>query len=126
MVAPAKPSQLDLFAPAPEPARQRGGIPRHIPSAEDLLLAKEMKAAGARQDAIAKALGICTSTLATHYFPSRTAKPPKGRRRHEPTPATRRIVRRAVRAGMAPASIAKLIGISPPTLRLYYRQELQI
>lgn len=114
----------DLFEAQREPPRQRGGIPRHVPTAESMLLVKELKAAGETQEAIARALGIGTSTLATHYFPSDRASPPMGRRRHAPTSATRKIVRRAILGGMTQAKVAKLIGISVPTLRLYYRDEL--
>ena len=121
----ASPPQFDLFEARPEPFRQRGGIPRHIPTPESILLANELKAAGETQEAIAGALGIGISTLATHYFPSHVASPPIGRRRHAPTLATRKIVRRAILGGMTQARVAKLIGISVPTLRLYYRDELQ-
>jgi transcriptional regulator with XRE-family HTH domain len=90
-----------------------------------MLLANELKAAGETQEAIARALGIGTNTLATHYFPSGLASPPMGRRRHAPTLATRTIVRRAILGGMTQAKVAKLIGVSAPTLRLHYRDELQ-
>ena len=125
MPSPASPPQFDLFEARPEPSRQRGGIPRHVPTPESMLLANELKAAGETQEAIARALGIGTSTLATHYFPSHGASPPMGRRRHTPTLATRKIVRRAILNGMTQAGVAKLIGISVPTLRLYYWDELQ-
>lgn len=115
----------DLFEAQREPPRQRGGIPRHVPTAQRCLLVNELKAAGETQEAIARALGIGTSALATHYFSSDLANPPMGRRRHAPTPATRRIVRRAILGGMTQAKVAGLIGVSAPTLRLYYRDELQ-
>jgi hypothetical protein len=119
------PPQLHLFDATPEPPCQHGGIPRHVPTAETVLLVSEMKAAGATQEMIARTLGIGTSTLATHYFPSRMANPPMGRRRHKPTKATRDVVRRAIRAGFTLPKVAKLIGVSLPTLRLYYRNELR-
>jgi hypothetical protein len=125
MTNPAEPPQLNLFEAVAEPSRQRGGIPRHVPTPESRLLVNELKAAGKTQEAIARALGIGTSTLATHYYPSRVACPPMGRRRHAPTAETRAIVRRAIRNGMGRAAVARLIGISLPTLRLYYRVELQ-
>lgn len=117
--------QLDMFDALPERPRQRGGIPRHVPTPESKLLANELKLAGKTQETIARALGIGVSTLGTHYFPSTVANPPLGRRRHAPTPAMRKIVRRAIQGGMMQADVARLIGISVPTLRLHYRSELQ-
>lgn len=117
-------TQYDLFEAREGPVRQRGGIPRHVPSADSRLLANTMKAAGETQEAIARALGIGTSTLATHYFPSRSACPPRGRRRHIPTRATRKAVIRALRMGMRQTDVARLIGVSEPTLRKHYRKEL--
>lgn len=119
------PSQFDLFQPISPPTRQRGGIPRHEPTPESMLLVNEMKAAGETQEAIARALGIGTSTLGTHYFPSDVPNPPAGRRRHAPTSETRGIVRRAIELGMMQVQVARLIRISVPTLQLYYRDELK-
>ena len=124
MPAPASPPQFDLFEVRPEPARPRRGTKPHIPTAEQLLLAKELKAAGATWPTIAQALGVCVNTVCRHYFPSDRANPPKGRRRHAPTPATRKIVRRAIAVGMSLAKVAKLIGITVPTLHLHYQAEL--
>lgn len=125
MVAPHSPPQFDLFEARSEPSRQRVGRKPHVPTPEQLLLANELKASGATWPTIARALGVCVSTIATHYFPSDLARPPMGRRRHAPTLGTRKIVRRAIISGMTQAKVAKLIGISVPTLRLYYRDELQ-
>lgn len=119
------PPQLHLFEAQPAPSPRRGGIPRHMPTPESRLLANELKAVGATQETIARALGIGTSTLATHYLASHVGQSPKGRRRHAANAATRKIVRRAILGGMTQAKVAKLIGISVPTLRLYYRDELQ-
>ncbi len=117
--------QFDLFEPAPPPPpRQRGGIPRHVPTAESKLKVREMQAAGETQEAIARALGIGTSTLAKYYFPSVVSNPPMGRRRHAPTPARRDVVRRAIRIGLTQAQVARLLGITVPTLRLHYRDEM--
>ena len=125
MPARASPPQFDLFEAQPDPSRQRVGRKPHIPTLEQMLLANELKASGATWPTIARTLGVCVNTLARHYFPSNLARPPKGRRRHTPTPARRKIVRRAILGGIAPAEVAKLIGISVPTLRLHYRDELQ-
>lgn len=123
MAAPDSPPQFDLFEARPERPSQRGR--RHIPTLEQRLLANELKAAGATWPIIARALGVHVNTVARHYFASAVASPPKGRRPNAPTPATRKIVRRAILAGMPVARVAKLIGVSAPTLRLYYRDELQ-
>lgn len=116
--------EFDLLGERPEPVRQRGGVPRHVPTAETMLKVNELRAEGKTQVDIARALGISVNTLARHYFPSKVAHPPMGRRRHHPTSATREVVRRAVERGMIQPTIAKLLGISVPTLRLYYRSEL--
>lgn len=118
-------SQLDLFGAGPEPARQHLGRPPHVPTPEQLLIANELKASGKGWAFIARALGVSKNTVARYYFPSKLAKPPKGRRRHSPTLATRKFVRRAIRGGMTRVAVAKLIGISVPTLKLHYPDELQ-
>jgi hypothetical protein len=123
-LAPLRP-QFDLFEAQPELTRQRVGRKPHVPTPEQMLLANELKASGATWPTIARALGVCVNTVARHYFPSTVASPPKGRRRHTPTPATRKIVRRAILGGMPLARVAKLIGVSVPTLRLHYGNELQ-
>jgi hypothetical protein len=125
MPAPASPPQFELFEARPEPFRQRVGRKPHVPTPEQKLLANQLKAAGATWPTIARALGVCVNTVARHYFPSTGASPPKGRRRHAPTPATRKIVRRAILGGMPVARVAKLIGITVPTLKLHYRDDLQ-
>ena len=125
MPAPVSPPQFDLFEAQPEPCRQRTGRKPHIPTPEQMLLANGLKASGATWPTIARALSVCVNTVARHYFPSTVARPPKGRRRHAPTPATRKIVRRAILGGMPVARVAKLIGVSVPTLRLHYGDELQ-
>ena len=125
MPAPASPPQFDLFEAQPEPSCLRAGRKPHVPTPEQMLLANELKASGATWPIIARALGVCVNTVARRYFPSNQARPPKGRRRHSPTAARRKIVRRAILGGMRPAEVAKLIGISVPTLRLHYRDELQ-
>jgi DNA invertase Pin-like site-specific DNA recombinase len=125
MPAASSPPQFDLFEAQPETSRQRVGRKPHVPSLDQMLLAKELKAAGATWPEIGRALGVSRCTLARHYFPSAVTNPPKGRRRHAPTPATRKIVQRAILGGMPVARVAKLIGVSVPTLRLHYGDELQ-
>lgn len=126
MPAAASPPQFDLFEAQPEPSHQRVGRKPHVPSLEQMLLAKELKSAGATWPEIERALGVSRCTLAKHYFPSAVTNPPKGRRRHAPTPATRKIVRQAILEGMPMARVAKLIEISVPTLRLHYDNEMQL
>ena len=123
MAAPDSPPQFDLFETRPERPSRRGRP--HIPTPKQRLLANELKASGATRPTIARALSVCVNTVARHYFPSAVACPPKGRRRHAPTPATRKIVRRAILGGMSVARVDKLIGVSVPTLRLHYGNELQ-
>ncbi len=116
--------QCDLFEARLEPSPPLGR-PRHVPTPENMLIANELKPAGATWPTIARALGVCVNTVARHYFPSTVARPPEGRRRHAPTPATRKIVRPAILGGMPVPRVAKLIGVSVPTLRLHYGNELQ-
>jgi DNA invertase Pin-like site-specific DNA recombinase len=125
MTAPDNPPQFDLFDAGPKRPRQRVGRKPHLPTPEQRLLANELKARGESWAVIGRALGVSRCTLARHYFPSTVASPPKGRRRHAATPSTRRIVRRAILGGMPVAKVAKLIGISVPTLRLHYGDELK-
>ena len=121
----ANPPQFDLFETGPELPSKRMGRPPHIPSPEQKLLANELKARGAKVPVIAQALGVCKNTVMRYYAASNRDRLSRGRPRHSPTPARRRIVRRAILGGMRPADVAKLIGISVPTLRLHYRDELQ-
>lgn len=49
---------------------------------------------------------------------------PPGRPRHEPTPVSRAHVERACACGIPELLIARIVGITAPTLRLHYREEL--
>lgn len=124
MSDPVSQPQFDLFQAQPAGRRQRGGLPRHVPTPETMLLVNDLKAAGETQVAIARALGIGVSTFEKHYLARNPASQPIGRKRHSPTQETRKVVRRAVLSGMTQAKVAKLIGISVPTLRLHYPNEL--
>lgn len=55
MPAPRHPPQFDLFEARPEPARQRVGRKPHVPTPEQMLIANELKAAGATWPTIARA-----------------------------------------------------------------------
>ena len=48
-----------------------------------------------------------------------------GRPRHEPSPATRKTVENLVGAGKSVREIASALGLSAPTLRAYYAEELK-
>lgn len=59
-------------------------------------------------------------------FGAPLARPLKalGRPRHEPTENDRRCVRELRAGGLSHVAIARAMGITPPTLRLNYFQEL--
>jgi hypothetical protein len=101
MAAPDSPPQFDLFETLPEPSRHRVGRKPHVSTPEQMLIANELKAAGVTWPTIAGVLGVCMNTVARHYFPRTVASPPKGLRRHAPTPATCKFVRRAILGGNA-------------------------
>lgn len=125
MTAPFPPCQFELFETLPEQARKRNGKGRHEPTPELVAFASKMSAAGQKRSMIARAMRIGLSTFDRHYSASLPSKFPIGRPRHSPTPATRTAVGRAYIAGMPLVGIAKLIGISVPTLQLHYPDQLQ-
>lgn len=53
-------------------------------------------------------------------------QPKNGRPRHEPTEAARKQVEALAGFGITEPEIGTLVGITPPTLRKWYRQELDI
>ena len=53
-------------------------------------------------------------------------KDPRGRKQHAPTDAQRQIVQLHVTMGTTQAMIARVIGIDKKTLRLHYRDELDL
>ena len=124
MTNPVSAPQFDLFEAGLEHPCPSRGAPRHVPTPENILLANELKASGATWEVIASTLGVSRNTVARRYFPSNLSNPPRGRRRHAPTTGTRKIVRRAILSGMGLGRVAKLIGISVPTLHLHYRADL--
>lgn len=74
---------------------------------------------------IATAIGIAPSTLHLYYFPEiRGRSGGIGRRQHEPTFASRAIVRQLAAEGLSRPQIAAAVGISVPTLGKHYRPEL--
>lgn len=60
-------SAVDLLGDPIDPHHGCRGRPRHIPTAERRRQARELRAAGASQEAIAAALGITIPTLTRHY-----------------------------------------------------------
>lgn len=75
---------------------------------------------------IAKVVGMSEASLYAEFFAEagvRQGKP--GRRRHEPSSAGRSLVSRRCAAGASRKQIASALGISLPTLRLHYREELK-
>lgn len=68
-----------------------------------------------------------TSRKSKDIKPAPAAPAPKnkgGRPPHAPTPASRKQVEAMASYGIPFADIAKVIGISEPTLRIHYREEL--
>src|SRR5471030_1098450 len=63
--------------------------------------------------------------MAPHFRPLNSLAPAQmSRNPHEPTPETRKLVRTLAGVGQDQEDIAKQVGISAKTLRLYYREEL--
>lgn len=65
-----------------------------------------------------------TKQLDLFGAPIATASRPAGRPRHAPTARTRRIARALSRRGATHDQIAAAIGITAPTLRMHYHEEL--
>jgi len=65
-----------------------------------------------------------TKARAKKPQPRRRAKRQAGQQPHIPTPQTLATVRAMSGVGYSQAVIARHIGISEPTLRLYYREEI--
>lgn len=104
----------------------RGGIPRHSKTDENTLLVSDLVKAGQTRAAIALAIGIAESTLYAIYFSElRVGSVQRGRPRHVPTDANRALVARMRRAGASKMTIAKALGVSEPTLRRAYPDQLQ-
>ena len=56
----------------------------------------------------------------------KTPKDPRGRKQHAPTDAQRQLVQLHATVGTNQSMIARVIGIDKKTLRLYYRDELDL
>ena len=131
------------------PADTKGkgpGRPPHEPTDDQRAIAARMTAEARPAAAIAKAIGISVPTLRHHYavelvearpqvsfpFPASDAGDAQakvrpgagGRPMHEPTAESREDVEILVASGMSGRQIAQALGISEPTLRLHYENEL--
>lgn len=118
----------DLFGDlAPRCERPERPSRQHVkPGSIELRIAiARLAGAGLTRAEIARQVGIGESTLYANYFPEiggQRGQP--GRRRHQPDDRTRAIVRALRENGASHITIARAIGISEPTLRRAYAQEL--
>lgn len=120
---------FDLFgdlAPSCDPPA-RPSRRRATPGSIELRITiARLSGAGLTRAEIARQAGIGESTLYANYFPEiggQRGKP--GRRPHQPDERNRAIVRALRAGGMSQIKIAAAIGISEPTLRRAYAQELR-
>lgn len=134
---------LDLFGePIGEP--RRVGRAGHVPTAESRARIRSLRAQREPRlsiDQIGQIAGLSRSTLFRHYAdeigspsraafcrsgepPSGASRLPRGRPRHTPTSAQRRMVAAMHRAGDTQPKIADRLGITVPTLVLNYADEL--
>lgn len=117
---------FDLFG---EPVRhgiRHGGLVRHLRTRELSNKISQLVEFGVSQKAIARSVGIAYSTLTRYYFRElnqRAGKP--GRRQHQATPQRQRSVARLVSEGRSQAIIAAELGITVPTLRRHYMDQLK-
>lgn len=124
------------------PPRRRGR-PRHEPSDETRALVTKMVGEGASVDAIAAAVDVSEPTLRLYYaaelsaerpqkkFPFAAdrqvaARPGAGRPEHVPSADQRVRVEILAAARWPQWRIAQAIGVSEPTLRECYAQELEV
>ncbi|MFC3698794.1 MULTISPECIES: helix-turn-helix domain-containing protein [Sphingobium] len=118
-------SDFQSAVPACDTPPRRGGIPPHNKTPEKSLLVSDLVRSGKTRPAIARAIGVSQSTLYAIYFSELgVGSVPRGRPRHVPTDATRAQVARMRRAGASKMTIAKALGVSEPTLRRAYADEL--
>lgn len=129
----------------PSPEGKKPGRRAHEVTAEDRATVRRM--AGAKHADIARVLGLSVPTLRKHFaadlaagragadlfaatdaapaLPRRTARPGVGGRApFRPDPSQRRRVMDLAAAGKPPATIARVLAISEPTLRKHFAEEL--
>ena len=112
---------FDLFGNPVEAFDRAGDGRRHIKTEENALKVSELAASGLSRAEIAAAMGVAPSTLYAIYFPElgvRAGCP--GRRRFQPSDADRQTVAVLRAAGKGQREIARALGVSEPTLRLYF------
>ena len=134
---PPLPSFADFFVadenlrtvgdpPIPTGAR-RAGLGRGVPcrSSELAEAVQRLAAAGLTRLKIAQELGIGVSTLYANFLNELGGCPRRpGRRRVEPSDADRAHITAMRAAGATQMAIAEALGVSEPTLRLIYSDEL--
>ncbi|WP_338245264.1 hypothetical protein [Aurantiacibacter hainanensis] len=131
----------DLFGERP-PAKRRVGRKPHLPSPELQARIRELRQQSNPRLSIvqiAQLVGVSKSTLFRHHADqigsiskagirahgaAAVERPPRGRPRHRPTPEQRAQVRRELRAGCSLDEIARHLGISVPTLKRRYGDDL--
>lgn len=119
---------FDLFGNSIALPEGRGGRSQRADRPETLRLRetiRQLAAAGLTRVEIAKHAGVGESTLYQNFFAEigvRSGCP--GRRAHAPSLAQRRLVKLRAAAGATPSEIAAELGLSPPTVRKHYRNEL--
>jgi hypothetical protein len=88
---------------------------------------RDMLAVSAPVWKIAQVLEISEETISRHYrhlLDEFSVTP--SRKQHEPSPRDRERVKLMTIAGICQDDVAKVIGISKPTLELHYREELDL
>lgn len=112
---------FDLFGNPVEAIDRAGDGRRHVKTDENSSNVKRLASSGLNRVEIAAAIGVAPSTLYAIYFPElgvRAGCP--GRRRFQPSDADREQVAILRAAGRGQREIARALGISEPTLRLYF------
>ncbi|MBV2148531.1 hypothetical protein KRZ98_09555 [Sphingobium sp. AS12] len=104
---------------------RRGGIPPHDKTPEKALLVSGLVSIGKTRPEIARAIGVAQSTLYAIYFSELgVGSVRRGRPQHVPSDANRALAARMRQAGACKMTIAMALGISQPTLRRAYADEL--
>ena len=100
------------------------GKPHYKFTDADRALVSKMVAVGATRPQISKALGCSPATLRRHFAPLIDGRNPSGPRQREYTDQDRNYVSEMISYGIIHAEIAKVMGISLPTLRTDFPEEI--